>query len=69
MERSESPDAMFYPAGTTVAGDDRAGELSAVRTELESVKAILATIEGSKFWKLRKAWVKLKSLTRGAKAP
>ncbi len=69
MERFETQDAMFYPAGTTVAGDDRTGELSAVHTELESVKAVLAAIEGSKFWKLRKAWVKLKSLARGAKAP
>jgi FkbM family methyltransferase len=62
MERFDAQDAMFYPAAKPISGRHQSGELTALREEIASLKAILASIEGSKFWKLRRAWVKLKSL-------
>ena len=64
MERFDAQDAMFYPAAKPLLGRDQPSELPALRSEIESLKAVLASIEGSKFWKLRRAWAKLKSLTR-----
>ena len=61
MERFDAQDAMFYPGAKPLISRDQPSELPALRAEIESLKALLAAIEASKFWKLRRAWVKLKS--------
>jgi hypothetical protein len=52
---------MFYPGAKPLIAQSHTSELTALRAEIESLKAVLAAIERSKFWKLRRAWVKLKS--------
>ena len=59
MERAETHEFLCRSATMTVADRDAASE---IRKELESLRAVLRNIEGSKFWKLRRAWVNLKSV-------
>jgi FkbM family methyltransferase len=61
MERFDVQDAMFYPGAKPLIAQSHTSELTALRAEIESLKAVLSAIERSKFWKLRRAWVKLKS--------
>ena len=61
MERFDAQDAMFYPAATPLSGPDQTTELAALRAEIASLRSVLSAMEGSKFWKLRTAWVNLKS--------
>jgi hypothetical protein len=53
---------MFYPAAKPLITRDQTSDLPALRAEIASLKALVAAMEGSKFWKLRRAWVNLKSL-------
>jgi FkbM family methyltransferase len=62
MERFDAQDAMFYPAAKPLITRDQTSDLPALRAEIASLKALVAAMEGSKFWKLRRAWVNLKSL-------